>query len=91
MYAAQFLSGRVALVTGGAGGIGAAVSEARAEPPRDQTRPRGVFEKKQGCGAFSLLAALSAEKPPPDERYLARASASTVSARESTDRPPDRE
>jgi NAD(P)-dependent dehydrogenase (short-subunit alcohol dehydrogenase family) len=30
MYAAQFLSGRVALVTGGAGGIGAAVSEALA-------------------------------------------------------------
>ena len=28
MYAAQFLSGRVALVTGGAGGIGAAVAEA---------------------------------------------------------------
>jgi len=35
--------------------------------------------------------ALSAEKPPPDERYLARASAFTVSARESTDRPPDRD
>ena len=30
MYAAQFLSGRVALVTGGAGGIGAAVAEALA-------------------------------------------------------------
>ena len=30
MYAAQFLSGRVALVTGGAGGIGSAVSEALA-------------------------------------------------------------
>lgn len=30
MYAAQFLAGRVALVTGGAGGIGAAVAEALA-------------------------------------------------------------